>query len=261
MSVSLRAAAWDALAQSDVDEKLRQIAALRAADWPVGTIRSDPSLIVPGRPLRPLLVPASKVSRRSMTTLEGRAALIHALAHIEFNAVNLALDAVVRFDGMPERYYRDWIGVACEEAYHFALLRAHLTKLGYGYGDFPAHDGLWEMAEKTKADVLARIALVPRTLEARGLDASPLVRAKLVQAGDGEAASIMDIILRDEIGHVGIGNRWYRWLCQKRGIDHRATYQRLALEFDAPTLRGPFNVEARRQAGFDEDELRALEAR
>jgi uncharacterized ferritin-like protein (DUF455 family) len=151
--------------------------------------------------------------------------------------------------------------VACEEAYHFALLRAHLTKLGYGYGDFAAHDGLWEMAEKTKADVLARIALVPRTLEARGLDASPLVRAKLVQAGDGEAASIMDIILRDEIGHVGIGNRWYRWLCQKRGIDHRATYQRLALEFDAPTLRGPFNVEARRQAGFDEDELRALEAR
>lgn len=210
---------------------------------------------VPGRPARPELVPPRLVGRRSMATVEGRAMLIHALAHIEFNAVNLALDAMWRFPGMPEAYYTDWLRVAKEEATHFSMLVAHLGTLGYAYGDFPAHDSLWEMAEKTRDDVLARMALVPRTLEARGLDAIPPVRAKLAQAGDLQAADILDVIYRDEIGHVEIGNRWYGYLCAQQGLEPRATYDELALRYKAPVLKGPFNVEARRRAGFSDAEL------
>jgi uncharacterized ferritin-like protein (DUF455 family) len=190
-----------------------------------------------------------------MVTVEGRAMLVHALAHIEFNAVNLALDALWRFPGMPARYYSDWLRVAKEEAFHFSMLAAHLQVLGHAYGDFPAHDSLWEMVEKTREDIVARMALVPRTLEARGLDAIPPLRAKLAQAGDLAAAEILDIILRDEIGHVEIGNRWYGYLCQQRGLEPRATYDALAVRYEAPVLKGPFNIEARRQAGFTETEL------
>ena len=215
---------------------------------------------IPGRPAKPDLVPHTQLKQRSMRTLEGRAALIHALAHIELNAVDLGLDIVWRFSGMPDAFYREWVQVAQEEALHFSLLRDHLRSLGYGYGDFPAHNALWEMAEKTKCDILARIALVPRTLEARGLDASPPIRAKLVGAGDHRAGEILDIILRDEIGHVAVGNRWYRWLCQERGLDPLVTYAELAEKYQAPRLRGPFNIEARRAAGFDEAELLALGA-
>jgi uncharacterized ferritin-like protein (DUF455 family) len=193
-----------------------------------------------------------------MATREGRAALIHALAHIELNAIDLGLDVVWRFSGMPDPFYRQWVQVAREEALHFNLLRDHLRGLGYEYGDFPAHNALWEMAEKTKGDILARLALVPRTLEARGLDASPPIRAKLVGAGDRRAGEILDIILRDEIGHVAVGNRWYRWVCQERGLDPIATYDDLAEKYKAPRPRGPFNLEARRAAGFDEAELRRL---
>mgnify|MGYP003339805211 FL=1 len=218
----------------------------------------SPSCAVPGRPARPLLVPPREVGRRAMNTIEGRAALIHALAHIEFNAINLALDAIWRFADMPEAFYADWLQVAAEEALHFSLLSEHLQSLGFAYGEFNAHDSLWEMAEKTCGDLLARMALVPRTLEARGLDATPGVRHKLVQAGDMKAAGILDIILRDEIGHVEIGNRWYRWLCEQRGLDAVSTYPVLAQTYKAPVLRGPFNLEARRQAGFSEDELTGL---
>lgn len=181
--------------------------------------------------------------------------LIHALAHIEFNAVNLALDALWRFSGMPAEYYTDWLRVAKEEAIHFSMLAAHLATLGYQYGDFPAHDSLWEMVEKTCGDAVARMALVPRTLEARGLDAIPPLRAKIAQAGDMEAAKILDRILEDEIGHVEIGNRWYRYLCDKRGLEPRTTYDELAARYEAPALKGPFNIEARRLAGFTEPEL------
>ena len=184
--------------------------------------------------------------------------LVHALAHIEFNAINLALDAIWRFPGMPAPYYADWLRVADEEALHFSLLAAHLVKLGQAYGDFPGHDSLWEMVEKTKGDVLARMALVPRTLEARGLDAIPPLRAKLAQAGDLDAAAILDIILRDEVGHVEIGNRWYGWLCERAGLELRPTYDALARRYEAPVLKGPFNLEARRRAGFSEDELAYL---
>ena len=196
-----------------------------------------------------------------MATAEGRAALIHALAHIELNAIDLALDLCWRFAGMPEAFYRQWIEVAKEEALHFELLRDHLRSLGFAYGDFPAHNALWEMAEKTKHDLLARVALVPRTLEARGLDASPPIRAKLVAAGDLRAGAILDIILRDEIGHVAVGNRWYREVCAARSLDPIATYAELAERYRAPRLRGPFNLDARRAAGFDDAELAALVSR
>lgn len=208
----------------------------------------------------PVLVPASQLTQRSVHTLAGRAALIHALAHIELNAVDLALDIVWRFAGMPDDFYQQWVSVAKEEAYHFTLLRDHLREMGHEYGDFPAHNALWEMAEKTKGDVLARVALVPRTLETRGLDASPPIKAKLVKAGDLRAGEILDIILRDEIGHVALGNHWYRWLCVERGLEPVATYADLAAQYGAPKPRGPFNLNARREAGFTEEELRALES-
>jgi uncharacterized ferritin-like protein (DUF455 family) len=188
----------------------------------------------------------------------GRAVLLHALAHIEFNAINLALDAVWRFPSMPDAFYRDWFKVAAEESRHFSLLSARLAEFGHQYGDFPAHDGLWEMAERTRGDVLARMALVPRTLEARGLDAAPPIRRRLAQAGDHASAAILDVILHDEIGHVLIGNHWFRHLCSESGADPHSTYARLAEQYHAPKLRGPFNFEARRDAGFDEAELRAL---
>jgi uncharacterized ferritin-like protein (DUF455 family) len=217
----------------------------------------DP-LDLPGRPAAPELVAPSSLKRRSMQSDAGRAVLLHALAHIEFNAINLALDAVWRFPSMPDAFYRDWFKVAAEESRHFSLLSARLAEFGHQYGDFPAHDGLWEMAERTRGDVLARMALVPRTLEARGLDAAPPIRRRLAQAGDHASAAILDVILHDEIGHVLIGNHWFRHLCSESGADPHSTYARLAEQYHAPKLRGPFNFEARRDAGFDEAELRAL---
>jgi uncharacterized ferritin-like protein (DUF455 family) len=256
----LRARALHCLLLADPADKMTQIAAMDSA-WQGGGWDLDPDAdlqpagTIPGRPARPELVPPRLVGRRSMATLEGRAMLIHSLAHIEFNAVNLALDALWRFPGMPHQYYTDWLRVAREEAYHFTMLAAHLRTLGHGYGDFTAHDSLWEMVERTREDVVARMALVPRTLEARGLDAIPPLRAKIAQAGDMAAAAILDIILRDEIGHVEIGNRWYLHLCAQQGLEPFATYDVLAARYRAPILKGPFNLEARRLAGFTEAEL------
>ncbi|MDM0016366.1 ferritin-like domain-containing protein [Variovorax saccharolyticus] len=217
---------------------------------------------VPGRPERPLRVSATAVEKRSPFTPEGRAALIHSICHIEFNAINLALDAAWRFDGMPEAYYRDWLRVADEEALHFTLLHAHLRSMGHAYGDFSGHDGLWAMCEKTGDDIVARMALVPRTLEARGLDATPLIQAKLRRVGSPDALAacdILDIILRDEVGHVAIGNRWYRWLCERDGLDPIAHYRVLYRRHEAPRLRAPFNLEARALAGFTAEELLNLQ--
>jgi uncharacterized ferritin-like protein (DUF455 family) len=213
---------------------------------------------LPGRPARPRLVPPKDVPMRSPYTVEGRAALLHAIAHIEFNAINLALDAVWRFHGMPAEFYVEWLRVASEEALHFGLLREHLQTLGYDYGDFDAHDGLWLMAQRTAHDVVARMALVPRTLEARGLDATPPLQAKLARAQDTRAVEILDVILRDEVGHVAIGNRWYRWLCEREGLDATTLYPDLVQRYEAPRLRPPFNHEARRAAGFTEEELGQL---
>jgi len=209
----------------------------------------------PGQPDRPSLIPPRQVPRRRADTLPGRAALIHALAHIEFNAINLALDAAYRFADMPPAYYADWLRVADEEARHFDLLTRHLTTLGFAYGDFPAHNGLWDMALKTAHDPLVRMALVPRVLEARGLDATPLIVEKLKAAQDTRMVEILAVIERDEIGHVAIGSHWFGWLCAARGLDPDTTFRQLLVDYDAPPLKPPFNLEARRKAGFSEFEL------
>jgi uncharacterized ferritin-like protein (DUF455 family) len=237
------------------------LAESRAGTVPLDTqtVLQTPPLL-PGRPARPRLVPPEQVPRRSPFTPEGRAALLHAIAHIEFNAINLALDAVWRFAGMPDAYYRDWLQVAGEEALHFSLLRDHLKQsLQRDYGDFDAHDGLWTMTENTRHDIVARMALVPRTLEARGLDATPPIQAKLGKAGDARAVQILDIILRDEIGHVAIGNRWYAWLCKREGLDPVRHYRALVERHAAPRLKPPFNRPARLAAGFSEAELAYLQ--
>ena len=255
--MDLRIAAQIALCMTSWEEK-NQLMNMIDMTAPVDVMRVIPC--APGIPGRPAveLVPPAQLRQRSVHTLEGRAVLIHALAHIEFNAINLALDIVWRFAGMPADFYRQWFEVAKEEALHFSLLNQHLQTLGYQYGDFSAHDGLWEMSERTQEDVLARIALVPRTLEARGLDASPAVRHKLASGGDPKGAAIIDIILRDEIGHVALGNHWYRWLCSERSLDPVKTFTELALTYKAPVLKGPFNLQARREAGFKDEELDRL---
>ena len=222
-------------------------------------LAAPPGGVIPERPLRPRLVAHTQLQQRPLTTRAGHAALLHALAHIEFNAIDLAADVCWRFAGLPEDFYRDWARVMQEEALHFSLLRQHLQSLGFDYGDFDAHNALWEMAERTGHDVLARVALVPRTMEARGLDASPAVRNKLVSIQDAAGAAILDTILRDEIGHVAVGNRWFAWLCAERGLEPLATYAELTRRYQAPRLRGPFNLEARRAAGFSEGELLALQ--
>ena len=222
---------------------------------------------VPGRPVLPRLVEPTEVAHRAPASSAGLAALLHAIAHIEFNAINLALDAIWRFDGLPDAYYRDWARVASEEAYHFSLLRAQLQSLPHDgtpwdYGSFDAHDGLWSMCERTASDVVARMALVPRTLEARGLDASPRIQARLRGVGSAEARrtiEILDVILRDEIGHVAVGNRWYRWLCDRDGLEPVAHYRALRKLHRAPRLTPPFNLPARRAAGFTDAELAELE--
>jgi uncharacterized ferritin-like protein (DUF455 family) len=245
-------------------DPLRKAAAARAlyaslsddAIDPAQAVAAPPAL--PGRPALPRLVPPKDVPSRSPFTTEGRAALLHAITHIEFNAINLALDAVWRFDAMPLAYYRDWLQVASEEALHFGLLREHLLTLGFDYGSFDAHDGLWLMTERTSHDIVARMALVPRTLEARGLDATPPLQAKLARCGDLRAVEILDVILRDEVGHVAIGNRWFRWLCERDGLDPVPHYHALARRHEAPRLRAPFNVDARRAAGFTDHEIASL---
>lgn len=259
----LRQAALRWLAECDPQRKCAGVEALQA-QWAAAetALDADAALAapaaLPGRPSRPELVAPAQLRKRSLAAPQGRAVLIHALAHIEFNAINLALDAVWRFPGMPRQYYADWLQVAAEEARHYTLLAGHLQALGHAYGDFPAHNGLWEMAEKTCGDILARMALIPRTLEARGLDVSPGIRERLAQAGDAVAAGILDIILRDEIGHVRIGNHWFGWLCAQRGIEPASAYRELVRSYRAPVPRGPYNRAARRAAGFSDAELAEL---
>lgn len=256
--LNLRSAAMLAWGETDPVLKAQATLALDL-DWPVDTdVHLQAPVTGPGRAERPRLVPHTQLKAKSMATPEGRAMLVHSIAHIELNAIDLALDVVWRFAGMPDVFYTDWVRIAQEEAKHFSLLRQHLVSLGFDYGDFPAHNSLWEMAERTKDDILARIGIVPRTMEARGLDASPGVKNKLVSVGDHRAGEILDIILEDEIGHVAAGNRWYRFLCAERGLDPLGTYAMLIAQYDAPKLRPPFNMAARRLAGFDEAELAAL---
>ncbi len=212
----------------------------------------------PGRPARPRLVVPRDVPQRGLGSLEGRAALVHAVAHIKFNAINLAWDAVYRFRGMPEDYYRDWVGVAHDESRHFTMLSARFAQLGHAYGDFDAHDGLCEMAVKTADSCRARMALVPRVLEARGLDVTPGMIARLRSVGDDATADILEVILREEVPHVAAGTHWFRFCCAHEGREPDAAFAELLREYVPGGLRGPFNLDARRRAGFGEAELAHL---
>ena len=262
--MELFSAALAALNEPDPTRKCDLAQALYQA-WLAGNVDMDEQVPIkpiarPGRPPKPVLVPPLEVPRRKVATLAGRAAMLHAMAHIEFNAINLALDAAYRFRGMPQDFYGDWLQVASEEALHFSLLREHLHTLGYDYGDFPAHNGLWEMAVKTAHDPLVRMALVPRVLEARGLDATPAIVEKFKSVKDERAVEILGVIERDEIGHVAIGSRWYLYLCEQRGLEPLQTFRSLLKEYDAPPLKPPFNIEGRKAGGFSERELEWLES-
>lgn len=262
----MHAQAYAALMCPDPAEKSRLVARL-CRDWEQGLlpIPADGGacpvlpVIDAGRPDRPELITHTSVPQRKPSSTEGLAALLHAIAHIEFNAINLALDCVYRFRGLPADFYAGWLQVAEEEAYHFGLVTERLAAAGFAYGDFPAHRGLWDMAVKTADDPLVRMALVPRVLEARGLDATPPIIAKLRKVGDEATIAVLDIILRDEIGHVALGDRWFRHFCAERGREPEATYLTLMTEFDAPWPPKPLNVEARRRAGFSAGEIARLE--
>ena len=249
---------------AEPDQKLAAMADLRSPDRFILDCNTHLDYVgQPGRPKNPQLVHPQQVPRRSPFTLNGHCALMHSIAHIEFNAINLALDAIWRFAGMPPKYYQDWLQVAREEAQHFQMLRDHLRELGHDYGDWVAHDGLWTMCDNTRHDVTARMALVPRTLEARGLDATPIIQSKLrkvASAHSTAAVAILDVILTEEVGHVAIGNHWYHWLCQRDGRDATAFHESVAALYGAPRLKPPFNLAARRQAGFTQKEIDALAA-
>lgn len=257
-----------ALRALQCDEPDAKVSALQAGwPWP-STAHVDVAAVwptpgqIPGRPERPRLIHPSQVPKRSPHPPQGLAALMHAVCHIEFNAINLALDAIWRYRAMPTEYYLDWWRVASEEAGHFVLVRQYLRGLGFDYGDFDAHDGLWAMCESTADDVVARMALVPRTLEARGLDATPIIQSKLRKVATPQALSavaVLDVILRDEIGHVAVGNHWFHWLCRRQGLDPLAHDRLLHERHRAPRLKPPFNLDARRQAGFSDLEMRQWE--
>ena len=259
----LQEAAFALLMEPDPDRKAAGVRALeaafaRGACAPGGSAPPRP-VPAPGRPERPRLVPPRAVPRRGVGTPEGRVALIHALAHIEFNAVNLALDAVYRFRGLPRAFYADWLRVAREEAEHFALLRGRLRAYGAGYGDLDAHDGLWQAAVATAGDPLERMAVVHRGLEARSLDVTPALIARLRAAGDPETAEVLERIRREEVGHVAAGARWFRHLCTARGLEPEAAFAAIARARLGGMLKGPLAVEARRAAGFTPAELAVLE--
>jgi uncharacterized ferritin-like protein (DUF455 family) len=258
----LFARAGSCLQLADPAIKSAAVAALlqevRAGRWARDAGAPEADLHAPGRPGHLVLVPPKRLPKRGMGSREGRLVFMHAVAHIEFNAINLALDAVHRFRDMPDAYYRDWLGVADEEARHFAMVRAYLQAFGTDYGDHPAHDGLWEMAVRTGGDVLERMALVPRVLEARGLDVTPSLIGKLVQAGDAEAAGILSVIYEEEVGHVGIGTRWFRFLCGQRRLEPAETFFALLARHFPDGLHGPYNLPARQRAGFSSRELSML---
>ncbi len=201
-----------------------------------------------------------RLPKRRLNREDGRIALLHAVAHIEFSAILMHWDSLCRFRGLPAAYYRDWLAVVLEELKHFELLTRRLARLGVSYGDLPVHPGLWQVAAITADDALARMALVPRFQEARGLDVTPGMIAGLARAGDGESAAILEVILEEEVGHVAKGDDWFRWLCRQQGREPQATYLALVRRHLRGTVRGPFNRELRLRAGFDAAEIDRLES-
>lgn len=237
VALSVRTAAWWA----------------QVSDQPVGC--TEPPMR-PGRPALPLLVAPGKVKRRRITEAPtGRIALLHALAHIELNAIDLAWDIIARFGDvdLPRAFFDDWVGVAHEEAQHFALLAARLAALGARYGDLPAHDGLWEAAEVTADDLAARLAIVPLVLEARGLDVTLPMIDRLNAAADHDSAAVLQRIHDDEIGHVAVGKRWFDWICARIDKEPRGHWQSLVESRFRGVLKSPFNEDSRARAGFTAD--------
>jgi len=252
---TLSEAAGLVLNTADPAEKCR-LTRQFAADWREGRIveaGAVPPPSRPARPPRPELLPPNRMPRRSYGGVPGRIALLHALAHIELNAIDLAWDAASRFaaEAMPKAFHDDWIQVAEDEAAHFDMLAGLLAELGAAYGDLPAHDGLWQAAEKTADDLLARMAVVPMTLEVRGCDTTPATMEKLKRNGDDRTPPVLEIIYHDEIRHVAAGVRWFVFLAERRGIDPVAAYHRLLAERFPAGLKPPFNHQARAEAGMD----------
>ncbi len=259
--MNLYESAYNCLMEQDINKKISCVNKLYTDCKKTKLSREDIALVrvdIPGRPEKPELLTHPKVKQRKLTSELGRATLVHAVTHIEFNAINLALDAVYRFRDMPDDFYTDWLKVASEEAYHFTLLNTRLESLGYQYGDFPAHNGLWEMVLKTDNDVLIRMALVPRVLEARGLDVTPAMMERLEKAGDVETVGILKIILNDEIGHVAIGSRWFKYCCNLQSQNHEEKFRELLHEYMGGVLYGPLHTEARLKAGFSQQEIDEL---
>lgn len=215
---------------------------------------------IPGLPTNLQLVAPRQLKRRGIQSQTGRNILLHAIAHIEFNAINLALDAAYRFRDQPHAYYQDWLQVAADEARHFTLIRNYLRSHACDYGDYPAHNGLWDMVVQTADDVIARMALVPRVLEARGLDVTPSMIKRLQDVKDHAAANILQIIYQDEIGHVNIGSHWFKYQCSMNNLEPRQTFIEMVRTHFHGELKGPFNIAARLQAGFDEIEIESLES-
>lgn len=262
MTESVFSFAYRCLITPDLNEKLSLATALQEM-WAKGLLtlvdESFPDVEVAGHPVKPDLVPPRELPRRKLGSEKGIATMVHAIAHIEFNAINLACDAVYRFRNMPKSYYADWIKVVAEEAYHFSLLQKRLADLGYSYGDFPAHNGLWDLAQKTRHDVMVRMALIPRVMEARGLDVTPGMTERFARVGDKDTVAILEIILRDEVGHVEAGSSWFRYECDKRGLNDEDTFMELIDQYFAGGITCPLYKKARLDAGFTPQELNRLE--
>ena len=263
MSQGLSASLQNAWMAGDVDAKCAAVDALipyllHLKDDDIVMLDAVPSCDQIGRPEKPVCVSPASLPQRRAVDREGRAALLHAIAHIEFNAINLALDAAWRFHALGSRFIRDWIGVAIEEAYHFSLVAEQMAQLGVRYGDLPAHSGLWKLAEETADDVLVRMALVPRLMEARGLDAMPPIFRGFQGVGDKPTLRVLSVIARDEVRHVALGDTWFRQLCDQQALPVAETYCALIERYKAPWPRAPLNEPARRAAGFADAELMML---
>ncbi len=263
---SLRGAAIEAISAADLDVKT-ELAQEAARRWQrrALSLRSPldrPVPLRPGRPEKPVLTPPTQVKKRSLGSLKGRIALLHSIAHIELNAVDLALDIVARFasESVPNSFFDGWMKVAFEEAKHFRMVRQRLNDLGADYGDLPAHDGLWQAAHDTRNDLTARLAVVPLILEARGLDVTPALQARMRETGDVETAAVLDVIYEDEKGHVAIGAKWFRFLCARERKDPAATFQQLVRANFRGPLKAPFNDIARAEAGLTPSFYRSMTA-
>lgn len=251
--------ASESLAECRLEKKL-ELSRLNAEKILSGKVQIKPlakesTIIPPGKPEKPVLISPKKVPKRNIKTMEGRAAMIHSFAHIEFNAINLAWDLMFRFQDMPDEFYSDWARVALEETKHFMLLRKRLQGMNYDYGDFPAHNGLWKIAEDTAHDILLRLAVVPRILEARGLDVTPDIINRFQEIDDDETVSILILILKEEIGHVQVGTRWYRYICEKYKKDPDSTFRKIIDEYAPSNKTKKINKDARLSAGFSQSEL------